>query len=79
MKARLLKLFHICTPWRHGSTELLEFRQLPLLSTISRHACSDAYVIGIRTTRQRGWLRHNAVSRKVAGSIPDVIGYFQLT
>ena len=28
-------------------------------------------------TRQRGWLRHCATSRKVAGSIPDgVIGIF---
>jgi hypothetical protein len=28
----------------------------------------------------RGWLKHNATSRKVAGSIPDEVnGYFQFT
>jgi hypothetical protein len=27
-------------------------------------------------TRWRNWLRHYATSRKVAGSIPDVIGFF---
>jgi hypothetical protein len=29
--------------------------------------------------RQRRWLRNYATSRKVAGSIPDVIGFFQMT
>jgi hypothetical protein len=27
-------------------------------------------------TQQRSWLRHNAISWKVAGSIPNVIGFF---
>jgi len=31
-------------------------------------------------TRWSSWLRHCAISRKVAGSIPDgVIGFFSLT
>jgi hypothetical protein len=31
-----------------------------------------------RGTRRRNWLRHYATSRKVAGSIPDVIRFFNL-
>jgi len=37
-----------------------------------------AYLILIRSTRWRSWFRHCATSRKVAGSIPDVvIGIFR--
>jgi hypothetical protein len=32
--------------------------------------------MGIGVTGWRSWLRHYATSRKVAGSIPDVIGFF---
>jgi hypothetical protein len=28
--------------------------------------------------RLSSWLRHYAISRKVAGSIPDIIGFFNL-
>jgi hypothetical protein len=29
--------------------------------------------------RERSWLRHYATSRKVAGSSPDEVDYFQFT
>jgi hypothetical protein len=31
-----------------------------------------------RVTQLRSWLRHYAISRKAAGSIPDIIGFFDL-
>jgi hypothetical protein len=30
-------------------------------------------------TRERSWLRHNATSRKVAGSCPDKVDFFNLS
>jgi hypothetical protein len=33
----------------------------------------------LRGTRKRSWLRHYATNRKVAGSSPDEMDFFQLT